>query len=144
MRISVNGIELIKHFEGFVGHPYRDAVGKWTIGYGHLIQPDEKFTVIGETEALALLIKDVAKAENAVNRMVTAPLNQNQFDALCSFVYNLGAGRLQQSTLLRRLNARNYEAAAKEFLRWIYADGVMLNGLKARREAESELFMRAA
>ena len=137
---SDRGLNLIKQFEGFSAKPYVCAGGRWTIGYCHVILPDETFTEITEDEAIVLLSRDVMEAEGAVDILVKVPLNQNQFDALVSFVYNLGSGNLKSSTLLKLLNASDYDGAAKQFDRWVYAGGRQLLGLIARRKAEEDLF----
>ena len=87
------------------------------------------------------LRQDVAESERAVNQHVHVPLTQHQFDALVSFVFNLGAGNFRTSTLLKKLNARDYDGAAQEFGRWVQAGGKTLPGLVRRREAESALFL---
>lgn len=138
------GVALIKSFEGLRLEKYRDAVGKWTIGYGHLILPNENFPrPITEAEADALLRKDLQTSERGVHRLVTVDLDQDQFDALVSFTFNLGAGNLQSSTLLKLLNQGEYTQAADQFLRWNKAGGRVLSGLTRRREAERALFLQA-
>lgn len=119
---------------------YTCPAGVLTIGYGHTknVQPGQ---VITEEEAEALLRADCADAEAAVARLVKVPLNQSQFDALVSFTFNVGAGNLERSTLLRRLNAGNYERAADEMLRWDRGGGRVLKGLTLRRDAERALFL---
>ena len=142
MNASDRCIQLIKEFEGFEPLPYADAVGKLTVGYGHLIRPGEVFPSNGMTEAEAteLLCKDLLDCEACVDSFVDAPLDQNQFDALCSFVFNLGCQRLKTSTLLKKLNAENYKGAAAEFDKWVNAGGKKLKGLVRRRAAERKLF----
>ena len=139
---SINdvGLRLIKDFEGLRLNAYQDAVGVWTIGYGHTntAYPGQRITT---AQATALLRQDVANFENAVNRAVRVPLNENQFAALVSFAYNVGSGALNSSTLLRRLNAGDTFGAANEFLRWNRAGGRVLAGLTRRREAERSLFL---
>lgn len=144
MKTSPAGIALIQKFEGFSPTIYNDAVGKPTIGYGHLIKKGESFTTLTEMQALAILYKDVVRAETAVTLLVKVPLTQGQFDALVSFVYNLGASDLKSSTLLKRLNAGDYTAAADNFQRWVFADNTKLSGLVNRRAAEWALFMGRA
>lgn len=141
---GAGGIALIKSFEGLRLEKYQDAVGKWTIGYGHLILPTESFPhAITEAEAEALLRSDLQMTERGVHKAVTVALNQNQFDALVSFTFNLGAGNLQSSTLLKLLNQGEYTQAAEQFLRWNKAGGKVLTGLTRRREAERKLFLTA-
>jgi GH24 family phage-related lysozyme (muramidase) len=135
------GLELIKHFEGLKLKSYQDAVNVWTIGYGHT-KTAKPGQAISEPEAERLLKADLHDAESAVNRMVRVPLTDNQFDALVSFVFNLGAGSFQRSTLLRKLNAGEYQVAANEFLKWNKAGGRVLAGLTRRRRAEQALFTK--
>lgn len=137
MQVSADGLDLIKKSEGFRGQVYRDVAGFPTIGYGHLIKPGETFpNGITEPQAAAILSSDVQEAEQAVARLVKVALTQGQFDALVDFCFNLGAGRLASSTLLRDLNAGNHNSAAAQLLSWDHAGGVVVSGLKARREAE--------
>ena len=96
---------------------------------------------ITEEEGLELLMLDIAKFERGVNRLIDVPLNQNQFDALTSFAFNLGNGSLQASTLRKKVNREDYEGAADEFPRWVFAGGRKLNGLVKRRYAERALFL---
>jgi len=140
MKTSNAGIALIKRFEGYSCVPYLCPADKWTIGYGHVIKPGETFTHITEQEATELLMKDLVKFETAVSLLVKVPITQGQFDALVSFTYNLGAGALKSSTLLKRLNEKLYDIAADNFQRWVYAKNKKLPGLVRRRAAEWELF----
>ena len=155
MQTSENGIDLIKGFEGFSAVPRPDINGINEIGFGHDIKPGETFTSVDENDATDLLCKDLAYFESIINDNVIAPLNQNQFDALVSFVYNVGPGRGgvkdgflhlrsgAESTMLRKLNAGDYEGAAAQFLNWDNADGVESEGLYNRRTKEMELFLTA-
>lgn len=144
MRMSAAGLRLLKQCEGFRATVYRDSAGLPTIGYGHRVVPGEKFPqAITEAEAESLLAVDIARAENAVTRLVTAPLTQHQFDALADFTFNLGAGRLAASTLLKHLNAGRVSDAAEQILRWDHCGAAENAGLKARREAEFRLFTGA-
>lgn len=139
MKTGEKGIDLIKHFEGLRLKAYQCSANVWTIGYGHTagVRPGD---TIDEAQAEAFLRKDIVDSENAVNRLVTVPLKQSQFDALVSFVFNLGSGNFRSSTLLRKLNAGDDAGAAAEFLRWVSAGGRRLAGLVRRREAEKTLF----
>jgi lysozyme len=141
MNTSRTGIELIKKFEGCVLKAYKCPAGVWTIGYGHTSGVKEG-QIITETQAEDYLRQDIEKFELTVNNLVNVPLNQNQFDALVSFCYNLGAGNLKSSTLLKLLNKRDYIGAAEQFDRWVYAGGKKLSGLVKRRSAEKELFQK--
>lgn len=144
MKISNNGLNLIKQFEGLRLNAYDDGVGVWTIGYGTTKYPNgsrvKKGDKITQTQADHYIANDVATFERAVNMLVNVPLNQNQFDALVSFTYNLGATNLSASTLLKKLNSKDYKGAAAEFPKWNKAGGKVMTGLVRRRKAEMELF----
>ncbi len=143
MKLSIEGLELIKRSEGFRGEVYTDVAGYKTIGYGHRITPPELFEGgIDEAKAFELLATDVREAEHAVGRLVRVALMQGQFDALVDFCFNLGAGRLASSTLLRELNAARYSTAAEQLLAWDHAGGEVNAGLRARREAEFGLWTK--
>ena len=150
MQLSAEGLELIKRFEGFRSQQYTDVAGFPTIGYGHRVVPPESFPAktfprgVSEPQAATLLAGDVAAAERAIGCLVKVALTQGQFDALVDFTFNLGAGRLAKSTLLRCLNAGRYDAAAAQLLLWDLAGGEVNLGLKARREAELRLWKSAA
>lgn len=142
MELSAAGLGLLKRAEGFRSRVYLDVDGYPTIGYGHrLVHPETFPHGIGEVQAAGLLAGDVRDAERAVERMVKVPLTQGQFDALVDFCFNLGQGRLAESTLLKDLNAGEYDAAAEQLLRWDHAGAQENAGLKARREAEFQLWM---
>ena len=139
--------DLIAGFEGYSATVYQDAAGLWTIGYGHLVKPGDPYyphgpiSEISRDEAQALLEADTATAQGCVDNAVRVPLSENQRAALVSFVYNVGCGAFQSSTLLRRLNAGEYAAAADELDRWVNAGGVQLAGLVKRRQLEKETFL---
>lgn len=141
MKINDRGLAIVKKFEGLELKSYQDSVGVWTIGYGHTkgVKKDQSCT---ESQAEAWLREDLAEAEAAVTRLVTAPLTSNQFSALVSFTFNLGAGNLTTSTLRRLLNRKDYGGAANQFLHWAHAGGKLLLGLQRRRQAERELFLK--
>jgi lysozyme len=144
MQLSAAGLELLKRSEGFRSQTYLDVNGFPTIGYGHLLLHPESFPGgIGEAQAVEILVSDVRDAEQAVKRLVKVPLTQCQFDALVDFCFNLGAGRLGSSTLLKILNRGRYQAAAEQLLRWDIAGGEENAGLKVRREAEFALWSSA-
>lgn len=144
MKLSVAGLDLLKRSEGFRGRTYLDVNGFPTIGYGHrLLHPESFPNGIDEQQAAEILSVDVRDAEQAVERLVKAPLSQGQFDALVDFCFNLGSGRLRSSTLLRVLNGGRYDEAAEQLLRWDQAGGQQNAGLKARREAEVALWRGA-
>lgn len=141
MQTSAAGIDLIKRYEGFGAKRYICPAGLPTIGYGHVILAGEKFpAVMTKTQAEKLLALDLKKYEAPVNKLVRVPLTQGQFDALVSFVYNIGAGKFQSSTLLKMLNLGDYAGARGQFMRWNKANGQVLAGLTARRAAEANLF----
>ncbi|HAY0632883.1 lysozyme [Serratia sp. Lou2A] len=145
MKISDDGMALIKRFEGLRLQAYQDSVGVWTIGYGWTQRVAGRKIgagmAINTATAERLLACGVAQFEQGVERRVTVPITQGQFDALVSFTYNLGLRALDNSTLLRRLNAGDRQGAADQFGRWVNAGGVRLDGLVARRAAERALFL---
>ena len=142
-RITQAGLDLIKRFEGFSPTVYICPAGYPTIGYGHVVKPDERerFTSgITPEQTETLLRQDVQTAERAVLRLITVPLTDGQFDALVSFTFNLGAGALQRSTLRRKVNRGDHAAVPAEFRKWVWAGGRKLEGLVRRREAEAALY----
>lgn len=141
MITSDKGIDLIKNFEGFHTKRYICPAGKPTIGYGHLLPKGSTLQEIDESTAEQLLFSDLRGVERAIARLVVVPMLQCQYDALVSFVFNLGAGRLQSSTLRMKLNRGEYESAADEFPKWVYAGGKRMKGLIRRREAERAMFL---
>ncbi len=143
MNISERGISLIKEFEGCRLRAYKCPAGKWTVGWGSTGANIKEGTVWSQEQADAALAKHLAEFEQAVSDLITVPLTQGQFDALVSFTYNLGAGRLRESTLRRKLNAGDYSGAAKEFGKWISKGTAYESGLRRRREAERQLFAGA-
>ncbi len=140
MKISQNGRNLIKEFEGMRLTAYQDSVGVWTIGYGHTkgVYPGMQIT---EQQANAFLDEDIKTHAVGIFNFVTVQLNQNQFDALVSFHFNLGPYILQGSNLLVFINNRNWQSAANEMMAYVNAGGEVLPGLVRRRKAESELFL---
>lgn len=140
MKISQNGRNLIKEFEGMRLTAYQDSVGVWTIGYGHTkgVYPGMQ---ISEQQANAFLDEDIKTHAVGIFNFVTVQLNQNQFDALVSFHFNLGPYILQGSALLSYLNNKNWQLAANEMMAYVHAGGQVLPGLVRRRKAESELFL---
>jgi len=145
MHLSVAGLKLLKKSEGFRDHVYPDVAGFQTIGYGHRLTPAESFPdSITLAQAESILASDLAVAEAAITRLVRVPLTQGQFDALVDFVFNVGAGRLASSTLLRYLNAGRYTDAAWQLLAWDHAGSRELPALKLRRESEFRLWCPAS
>lgn len=145
MQISDTGLALVKLSEGFRDMVYLDVAGIPTIGYGHRLLHGEQFlNGIDEALGTTLLREDIAWAERAVSAMVKVPLTPEQFDALVDFVYNIGAGVFQRSTLLILLNQGKYAAVPAELAKYDRAGGKVCVGLEARREAESKLWVQAA
>jgi lysozyme len=146
MKTGKAGIELINSFEKCILEAYKCPAKVFTIGYGHTGFVDGKPITDGmkitETKAIELRTKDLEKFEKSVSSLVTVKLNQNQFDALVSFSYNVGVGNLKSSTLLKKLNKGDYIGASKEFIKWNKGGGMVLPGLIRRRKAETELFTK--
>lgn len=140
MQTSNNGINLIKRFEGLRLEAYRDSVGIPTIGYGHT-HGVKMGDVITGAQADDFLREDLKVAELTINTNAKVKLTQGQFDALASFVFNLGSGNFVKSTLLKKLNTGDYAGAADEFGKWVNAGGKKLPGLVKRRAAEREVFL---
>jgi len=142
------GIELIKTFEGFKSAPYKCPAGIPTIGYGATFYPNgKKVTMtdkaLTETESVELLKHMLVSFEKYVDSYCRDDINQNQFDALVSFAYNLGPANLKSSTLLKKVNTNPADESIKlEFMKWVKAGGKTLKGLVARREAESKLYFK--
>ncbi len=142
------GAQFIARFEGFSAKLYDDPAGHCTIGYGHLVhhgrcngsEPAEFRRGITEERALQLLRRDAAGAAAEIRRSARVPLSRHQFDALVSFVFNVGTGAFRDSTLLRELNAGRYDAVPGQLDRWVKAGGQTLPGLVRRRKAEGVLF----
>ena len=152
MRLSRDGAAFIARFEGCILKLYDDPAGHCTIGIGHLVhhgrcngsEPAEFRRGITKERAFELLQQDAGTVAAAIRRYVKVPLNQQQFDALCSFGFNCGAGAIKTSTLTRRLNAGEYAAVPSELARWVKAGGQTLPGLVRRRQAEGKLFAHGA
>jgi lysozyme len=145
MKTSQNGIDLIKSFEGCRLKAYKCPAGILTIGIGRTGtvngKPITADMTITELMAETLLAIDLQKFEKCINDNVKKPLTQNEFDALVSFVFNVGTGAFEKSSMLKLLNSGHMPLAAGQFDRWIYAKGKVLNGLKKRRAAEKALFL---
>ncbi|SFQ45605.1 lysozyme [Geopseudomonas sagittaria] len=139
MRTSEKGLALIRQFEGLRLRAYKCPAGIPTIGYGHTagVKMGQEIT---RERAEELLLAEVDRFAGYVERLVTVPLTQGQFDALVAWTYNLGPGALEKSTMLRRLNAGDYASAAAELERWNRAGGQVLAGLVRRRAAERAMF----
>lgn len=134
---------LMRLWEGKSGKPvltaYKDSVGIWTIGYGH-IKGVKEGDVCTEEQAEQWLIEDTLEASRAIQKLVKVPLSVNQYAALLSFTFNLGGAALERSTLLRLLNEKQYEAACDQLINWVYAGGKKLQGLVNRRKDEQRVW----
>tara|TARA_Y100000114_G_scaffold118236_1_gene112719 strand:- start:713 stop:1156 length:444 start_codon:yes stop_codon:yes gene_type:complete len=139
LNTSAEGIALIKKFEGCELKAYQCSAGVWTIGYGHTKDVEEGDT-ISKDQAEEMLVEELHEYENYVNEYVNVALSQNQFDALVSWVYNLGPANLKASTMLKVLNDGKYEDVPYQMKRWNKAGGKVLDGLVRRREAEALLY----
>lgn len=138
-------LDLIREFEGERLTVYKDPIGLPTVGVGHLVLPEDHLhvgDVISRERSDALLRHDLRTACETVSKLVTGVLNDSQFGALVSFVFNLGTANFQKSTLLRFVNQRNWAGAAGEFGKWVKAGGKVLPGLVRRRAAERALFLK--
>ena len=140
-RMSERGIDLLKRFEGFRGAKYEDSAGVPTIGYGFTGDEVDQGEMTEDEAERVLREEYLPQYEQAVADLVKVPLKQNEFDALVSLTYNIGPGAFAQSTLLKKLNEGDKEGAAREFSKWVYADGKKLEGLKKRRAAERITFL---
>jgi lysozyme len=139
MKISLEGLSLIKRFEGCRLKAYKCSAGVLTIGYGHTGGVTETDTIT-QDDANKLLQEDVAKFEEYVDDNVIVELNQGQFDALVAWTFKLGPGNLRESTMLKKLNEADYTSVPNEMKRWNKAGGKTLDGLIRRRNAEALLF----
>ncbi len=145
MKLSDKGINLIKELENFRSKAYLDTGGVATIGFGTIKYPSGNKVKLGDVismdKAIELLKFDVLRFEQAVNDFVTSNLKQNQFDALVSFVYNIGATEFKKSTLLKKVNINpNDPTIENEFKKWKYDNGKIIKGLENRRKKEIALF----
>lgn len=154
MKVGQSGKNLFKEWEGLVTHVYLDSGGEPTIGIGHLLTRSErtsgKINIQGqaisyqngltEQQCWDLLDQDLDGAEKAVNEAITVSLNQNQFDALVSFVFNVGTGAFRGSTLLKLLNQGQYDQVPAQLRRWVRDNGKVVQGLVNRREKEIVLW----
>lgn len=146
MKVSKRALEAIKHHEGVRTKPYRDAIGLWTVGVGHLIGdgktlPDawNRTLTIGEVDEI--LASDLDRFERGVARMCAANLTQQRFDGLVSFAFNVGLGTLQRSSIRMKHNRGDFDGAADAFLLYTKAGGKVLQGLVTRRKDERALYL---
>lgn len=144
MNVNEKGLALIRQCEGFRGRAYRDAVGVWTIGFGHTSMagaPEVKpGLVVSRDKASQILARDVEMFAEGIANVITTELNDNQFSALVSFAYNVGLGNFKKSSVLKAVNANDVEAVPRRLALWSKAGGRVLPGLVKRRAAEAELF----
>jgi lysozyme len=154
MQMSQHGLQLLEQWEGFKLQVYKDSAGLPTIGVGHLITKSEQASGtiningvpvkyaggLTQQQVTDLLAQDVVPAQNAVNNGVKVALNQNQFDALVSFTFNVGVGAFTGSTLLKVLNQGQYDQVPTQLLRWTKAGGKVVQGLVNRRNNEIKLW----
>jgi lysozyme len=156
VKVSQKCIEQIKKDEGVRNRPYQCPALLWTVGVGHVIDPNHAKVPLADRKQLhipagwdrvlsadeidEILRQDLARFEAGVLRLIKVPLTQGQFDALVSFSFNVGLGNLQNSTLRMKVNREDYEGAAEQFLVWTKAGGKVLPGLVKRRTHEKEMF----
>ena len=147
--IHIEGVELIKACEGFRSRAYICPAGVWTIGWGATRDLDgarvtKETPDVDEDEASEILARDLVKFAGAVDRLVKVHIGPRQHAALASFAFNLGAGQLKCSTLLRKVNGDEWQDVPKEFMKWIYGAGRVLPGLQRRRRLEADLWLEEA
>lgn len=146
--VNAEGLKLIKQWEGFKEKAYKDGGGVWTIGYGHTTAAGPPTVSYGlrvtEAQAAEILRRDIDSVEAAVERLVKVPLNDNQFAALVSFVYNVGEGAFAKSTLLKKLNTKDYNSVPKELMKWVNDNGNRIQGLVNRRASEAGLWAKGS
>lgn len=142
LSLSATGLSLIQSHEGLYQKVYLDPVGIPTVCWGHVSPALKVGTRYSRQQCEGLLKMDTITAQQAIQDLVRVPLTQNQYDALTSLVFNIGRAAFARSSLLRKLNAGDYQGAADEFPRWVYARGKKLNGLVNRRMAERDLFLK--
>jgi lysozyme len=144
--VHADAVAVIKRFEGLRLKPYLCPALVWTIGYGATYGSDGKrvtksHSPITQEQADALLTRDLARFDRSVSKMVIVPISERQHGALVSFAFNLGSGALQASTLLKHINAMDWDDIPGQFMRWVNAGGRKLPGLVLRRQAEADLWL---
>ena len=145
MIISNNCVNIVKQFEGFRSKPYKCSAGIPTIGYGSTFYLNNEKVSMNDSEitkefAEELLLKTLSDFSQSVDKLIKVELNQNQYDAIVSFCYNVGVGAFSNSTMLKLINVNDLTKASNEFIRWNKAKGKVVNGLTIRRKKEKELF----
>ncbi|NMD00806.1 MAG: lysozyme [Bacteroidales bacterium] len=138
MKLIKEGLELIKHFEGYRGKPYKCPAGYLTIGYGHVIKSGENLSFLTEPEAEALLLSDIVEFSQGINKLIKAEINDNLYSACISLSYNIGLGAFARSTLLKNIN-NNKPILQKNFTDWCKIKGNKSIGLIIRRICEYQL-----
>ena len=146
MKLNEAGLNIIKHYEGYSSSVYCCPAGRWTIGWGSTWdnkgRPINKAQAdISQDYAEKLLLREIRHTDHAIAKLVTAELNENMYSALTSFIYNVGSGNFQRSTLRMKLNRGDYQGAADELPKWRKAGGRVLKGLVRRRKSERDLFL---
>jgi lysozyme len=142
MKTSESGLDLIQQFEGYYSEAYKDTNGQWTIGIGHIGDAAIAGKEISADEAQRLLSEDLNRVEKAIADKTTVALTQNQFNALSSFVFNVGVGNFSRSTLLKKINSNDLDAVPSEFQRWTKQGGKPMARLVKRRAAEGSLWLK--
>lgn len=137
--ITPEALEFLKYIEGFSNVAYQDGGGVWTFGYGATTNVKEGDTIT-ELEAEGRMLKYLSKSADKLDELITVELSKNQFSALLLFVYNIGISAFANSTMLRKINTKDFIGAANEFDRWVYDNGNKIPGLVRRRKAEKAMF----
>jgi lysozyme len=146
LHINEAGLELIKHYEGWRSSPYLCSAARATIGWGSTWDRNGNAVTLDHLDITKkqgeyLLLREVRYSEAAIRKLIKAELTENMFSSLCSFIYNVGSGNFQKSTLRMKLNRGQYESAADEYPKWRKAGGRIVKGLVRRRKQERELFL---
>ncbi len=145
MKVSQQIIDFIKSKEKYAAKPYTCSAGRLTIGYGHVIQPDESMKFVTKERAEKILAEDIGKIEEQLAKVMDIPLKQNQYDAIVSLVFNIGVNAFHRSTALKRIKSGDLSLVPDEMRRWdkINVNGkkVVSEGLKQRRQEESKIFL---
>lgn len=140
MKINAFGLNLIKQYEGLRLQPYLCSANHLTIGYGHVILPNEKFESITEVQANLILANDIGKFEKQVSELIKVQINDNQFSAIIALAFNIGVGNFKSSTMLKLINQNGLILAGCEFAKWVYVNKNPTLGLARRRAAEMNLY----
>ena len=146
LHINEAGLDLIKHYEGWRSSPYLCSAARATIGWGSTWDRNGDAVTLDHLDITKkqgeyLLLREVRHSEKAIRKLVKTELTENMFSSLCSFIYNVGSGNFQRSTMRMKLNRGQYESAADEFPKWVKAGGKRIRGLVRRRKQERKLFL---